>query len=282
MRAREFIRESGAAIGKLGAEAKRINQQEFYDLKKKLDPILTKAGINAKFKMGWTMGSAGSWDPKHPYYDPGTVKKDAGDVDVMIDASDLMDAFPPAFKRYKQEPKPEKKFADDLKSSKEQLSAWLEQNGIPNTGASLNLNVDGVQVDLIVKKDAASTIHGHQLDYSKDAGMRGTHLWMDIWPALIKMNPSPITGKTTIGDDPKTGEPISALQLSPDRGVVDRETGKVIFPWSQKDKIAELMVGRGVTGKDISSISGLKAALQKVAPEKWNAVKHLFAALGTK
>jgi hypothetical protein len=36
------------------------------------------------------------------------------------------------------------------------------------------------------------------------------------------------------------------------------------------------MVGKGVTGKDISSISGLRAALQKVAPEKWEKVKHLF------
>lgn len=276
MRAREFIREGGAAIGKMGAEARRIQQQEFLEIKRRLDPVLTKAGLNVKFKNGWTMGSAGSWDPKHPYYDPGSVKTDAGDIDVMIDADELMTAFPPDPKTYRQEPKPEKKFADELKNSKEKLAAWLEKQGFPNTGAALNVNVDGVQVDLIVKKDAASTIHGHQLDYSKDVGMRGTHLWMDIWPTLIKMNPSPLSGKTNLGTDPKTNEPISALQLSPDKGVVDRETGKVIYPWSKKDKIAELMVGPGVTGKDISSISGLRAALQKVAPEKWNAVKHLF------
>ena len=280
MRILELLSESGAALTKLGIEAQRINREQFLAVRKALEPVLSKAGLDATFKQGWTMGSAGSWAPEHPYYDEKTLKQDAGDIDIMVDASDLMAAFPPKVKPYRTEPKPDKRFADELKSSKDQLSAWLTQQGFPNTGAQLNMSINiggqDVQVDLIVKKDAAATIGGHQMDYSKDVGMKGSDLWLKIWPTLIKMEPSPISGKTTLGNDPKTGEPISALQLSPDQGVVDRETGKVLIPWSQKDKVAELMVGKGVTGRDISSLTGLRNALQKFAPEKWKAVAQYF------
>lgn len=280
MKILELLCESGAALTKLGIDAQRINREQFLAARKILEPILSKAGLDATFKQGWTMGSAGSWAPEHPYYDEKTLKQDAGDIDVMVDASDLMKAFPPKQLTYRNEPKPEKRFADELKSSKEQLSSWLTSQGFPNTGAQLNMSLDiggqDVQVDLIVKKDAAATISGHQMDYSKDVGMKGSDLWLKIWPTLIKMNPSPLSGKSDLGTDPKTGEPISALQLSPDQGVVDRETGKVLIPWSQKDKIAELMVAKGVTGRDISSITGLRNALQKFAPEKWRAVAQFF------
>ena len=269
-----MIKESGAALSKLGIEAKRITKDEFLHVQRKLEPMLDKIGIGTKFKLGWTMGSAGSWDPRHPYYSDQSVKQDAGDIDVMVDADELMAAFPPQVKPYRNQPSPEKEYADKLKSSKEQLAAWLTKQGFPNTGAQLNMAVDGIQVDLIVKPHAGETIHGHQMDYTKDVGMKGSDLWLKIWPTLIKMNASPKTGKVSIGKDPK-GEDISALQLSPDKGVVDRETGEVLIPWSKKDEIAQLMVGPGVTGRDISSISGLRAALQKF-PDKWNAVKDFF------
>lgn len=276
----ELLSESGAALNKLGIEAKRINREQFLTVRKMLEPLLSKAGLDATFKQGWTMGSAGSWAPEHPYYDEKSVKQDAGDIDIMVDASDLMTAFPPKVKPYRNEPSEAKKFADALKSSKEQLSAWLDQNGFPNTGAQLNMSIkvgdQDVQVDLIVKKDAGNAIAGHQMDYTKDVGMKGSDLWNNIWPDLVRMTPHPKTGKTSLGTDPKTGKNISALQLSPDTGVVDRETGKVLIPFSNKDALAQLMVGPGVTGREISSVSGLKAALQRVAPEKYKAVAQYF------
>ncbi|CAB4130295.1 hypothetical protein UFOVP116_367 [uncultured Caudovirales phage] len=270
---------SGAALNKLGIEVKRINKEQFLKVRNALEPVLTKAGLHTKFKSGWTMGSAGSWAPEHPYYNEKSLKTDAGDIDVMVDASELLGAFPPKSKTYKQEPAPEKKFADDLKSSKEQLGTWLTEQGFPNTGANLNMsfNLDGqeIQVDLIVKRDASQVIGGHQMDYSRDVGMKGSDLWLNIWPDLVRMTPNPRTGKTSLGVDPKTGKNISALQLSPDLGVVDRETGQVMIPWSNKDEIAKLMVGPHATGRDISSISGLRSSLQQV-PNKWNAVKQYF------
>lgn len=273
---------SGAALTKLGIESKRINKEQFQKVRSILEPVLNKAGLHSKFKSGWTMGSAGSWATEHPYYSEKSIKTEAGDIDVMIDASELMEAFPPKSKTYKAEPTPEKKFADDLKSSKDQFSAWLTAQGFPNTGAMLNMSFDldgtDIQVDLIVKKDAASVIPGHQMDYSRDVGMKGGDLWNNVWPDLIRMTPNPRTGKTSLGTDPKTGKNISALQLSPDVGVVDRETGKVLIPWTRKDEIAKLMVGPHASGRDISSVSGLRAALQKV-PDKWNAVKQYFPAV---
>lgn len=280
MRIQELLFESGAALDKLGIQVERIVKQQFEQVRSMLEPALSKAGLDATFKLGWTMGSAGSWAKEHPYFDPKSVKTDAGDIDVMVDASDLMAAFPPEVKTYRNEPGEAKKFNDQLKSSKEQLSAWLTEKGFPNTGSALNLNFNlggqNIQVDLIVKKDAANAIAGHQMDYSKDVGMKGSDLWNNIWPDLVRMTPNPRTGKTSLGTDPKTGKNISALQLSPDSGIVDRETGELIIPFSQKDKMAELMVGKGVTGRDISSVSGLKAALQRVAPEKYNAVAQYF------
>ena len=283
---------SGAALTKIGIKSTRIQKQQFYDIQQKLDPILINAGLNVKFKQGWTMGSAGSWDPRHPYYDPNTIKTDAGDVDVMIDANELITAFPPnlthlSAKRLQNlESNIDAKEKELLKSSKEQLSKWLTDQGIPNTGANLNLsftlNDVNIQVDLIVKKDAESVIPGHQLDYSKDVGMKGGDLWNDIWPELIRMTPNTLTGKVSLGVDTKTGKNISALQLSPDLGVVDRETGKVLIPWTQKDKIAQLMVGPGVTGRDISSVSRLHKALERVAPEKLRAMSQQFNLLRTR
>lgn len=274
MRAHELtnstpLRESQQAAIRMGVTPSRVTQADYLAIKKKLDPILRKSGaIGKDWREAWTMGSSGSWDPAHPYYDPKTAKQDTGDVDVMLDADSVMQAFP----------------ADTLKDSKALLAQYLDSKGIKNNGAALNTVVEiggkVFAVDLIVKPNAANAIRGHQMDYSQDPSMRGSDLWgkstdSSIWHTLIKMEPSPISGKVSLGKD-KKGNNISALQLSPDYGVVDRETGKVVIPWSDKDSIAKLMVGDHATARDISSVKGIRAALQKV-PRKWNAVKHLFA-----
>lgn len=262
------VLESQKAVAKLGFTPSRVTRKDFLAIKAKLDPILRKIGvITQDWTQAWTMGGAGSWDPNHPYYDPKSSKADSGDVDVMLDADAVMAAFP----------------SDSITGSKKKLAEYLKRLGIKNNGAALNtvvrLGGRDFAVDLIVKHNAASVIRGHQMDYSRDTKMRGSDLWgkdanASIWHVLIRMEPSPISGKKTLGVD-KNGNEISALKLSPDLGVVDRETGKILIPWSDKDSIARLMVGPQATGRDISSMSGIRDALQKV-PKKWNAVKHLF------
>lgn len=260
MKIQELLQEmSQKAAEKMGVSVSRVTKKDFKEIKDKLSKILLAVGVK---HADWTMGGAGIWDETHPYYDPNNRKKDSGDIDVMLDEKDLLKAFPD----------------DDIRASKLQLSQALTKNGVKNNGASLNcvMPFDGdkyAQVDLIVKPDAASAIKGHQMDYSTDPAMRGADLWLEIWPTLVKMTPSPVSGKTEIVD--AKGKPNSALQLSPDKGVVDRETGKVIISWLDKDGVAKLMVGPHATGRDISSISGLERVL-KVVPAKWNAVKHLF------
>lgn len=273
---KDFFLESGKALNKLNVQVSRINRQDFYDLRAMLEPILNAKGLTQH----WIMGSAGSWAKEHPYYSETSVKQDAGDVDIMLDADDIIKAFPPIQKTYRNQPKPEKVYDDQLSSSKLQLSQYLEDKGFPNTGTSLNMSIEvngkNVQTDLIVKKEASSAIHGHTMDYSQDVGMRGSDLWLHIYPKLIKLIPSPISGKTEVDEiDRVTGEKKGALQLSPDKGVVDRESGKVLLPWSQKDKIAQLLLGPQANARDMSSISGIKKILQN-QPEKWNAVKEYF------
>lgn len=276
---KEFFIESGNALNKLGIEVSRINKQEFLDLRNNLEQVLKTAGLKSVY---WTMGSAGSWAPEHAYYSDTSAKKDAGDVDIMLDAEDVMRAFPPDKKVYKQQVSPEKIFSDNITNSKNKLAAFLTSKNIPNTGASLNCAIPVgdkyAQVDLIVKSPASEVIHGHMLDYSQDVGMKGSDIWLKIYPTLVKLLSSPSSGKFTTGKvDPATGEQKSAVQLSPDRGLVDRENNKVIYSWANKDKIAQMLIGPEATARDMSSLSGIKKALQNY-PDKWNSVKHFFPA----
>jgi len=260
MKIQELLQEmSQKAAEKMGVSVTRVTKKDFTEIKDKLSKVLLAVGVK---HADWTMGGAGIWDETHPYYDPNNRKKDSGDIDIMLDEKDVLRAFPD----------------NDLKGSKQKLAQALTEKGVKNNGASLNCVVrfdqdKYAQVDLIVKPEAAVAIKGHQMDYSTDPSIRGGDLWLEIWPTLIKMTPSPVSGKTEILD--AKGKPNSALQLSPDKGVVDRETGKVVVSWADKDGVAKLMVGPHASARDISSISGLERVL-KVVPKKWNAVKHLF------
>lgn len=274
-----IIREGGEAIKKLGVTASRVNKAEFFQIVDEVTALLKKAKIT---ELNWTMGSAGIWHPSHPYHDPNVKKDSAGDVDVLVDLNAVMTAFPPddaaIMKKKRRKPlTPEKLHDERVVSSKQQLSDWLINKGINNTGAALNLAypIDNkfAEVDIIVKPNAAQAVGGHQMDYASDPTMRGSDLWLEVWPTLVKMTPNPLNGKTEIVD--ANGQTTSALQLSPDRGVVDRETDKVIASWANKDKVAKIMVGPHANGRDISSRVGLKRVLQQV-PDKWNAVKHLM------
>jgi len=286
MRAQEFISESGKRLAKAGVVVSRVTEQDFLTAKKSINPVLAKAGLAA----GWSVGGAGSFDPEHPY--GGGGRQDSGDIDIMIDPEELLEKFPKDIEQYVQEynraaeqlgnkkvgPKalanalanPEKKAAYQRDASKWALADYMTKKGFPTDPGTLTVqyskNGKNFSIDLILRPRAAWILHTH--DFSKDPGMRGADLWVNIYPLLTK-----ISSRTTFVD-PKTGEEKGSLQYSPDRGLVDRTTNQVVA--IDKDEIAKILIGPEATARDISSVTGIKTALQK-HPEKWNQVKQLFA-----
>lgn len=278
MNFKDFLLESGKALKELDIEVSRINKQEFLEIEKNLQKVLNDAGIKIQ---KWQMGSAGSWSASHPYSTEESKKQDAGDVDVMLDLDDVRQAFPAIPQTYARKVGAKRIEEDAIESSKLQLSQYLIKKGFPNNGVSLNLNYPlkgkNVQVDLIVTPNAEEAIHAHTLDYTKDVGMRGSDLWNELYHSLVRFVPSPISGKLTLDGqiDRRTGEAKSAVQLSHQRGLVDRETDKVLIPWSKKDQMAQVLLGPEANARDLSSLSGIKKILQNY-PEKWAVVKKYF------
>ena len=270
---KEFFSEAGKILAKQGVELSRVNKQDFLTTKSKLQPILQKAGLNSY----WAAGGAGSFDPEHPY--GGGGRDDSSDIDILIDPSELLQKFPKDVNEYLSElkaqsgPKYKKPAGDEnelkLKASKWELAKYMTENGYKTAPGTLTLqytvNGRSHSVDLIVRSKAAWEIHTH--DFTKDPGMRGTDLWLKLYPLLAKL-----ASETTF-IDPKSGEEKGSLQFSPDRGLVDRSTNKVVA--ADKNKIAQILLGPGASARDLASLSGIKSKLIN-QPEKWNAVKTLY------
>jgi len=285
MRALEFIFESGKRLAKAGISISRVTKQDFLTAKNSINPVLKQAGITA----GWTAGGAGSFDPEHDY--GGGGRDDSGDIDIMIDPQEILKKFPMDIEQYVQDynakaeglgnkkigPKalsnalanPQKKSEYQWDASKWALAKYMTENGFPTDPGTLTVQYSkgrkNFSVDLIPRPKSAWPLHTH--DFTKDPGMRGSDLWVNIYPLLTKIS----SAATYI--DPKTGEEKGNLQYSPDRGLVDRTTNQVVA--IDKNEIAKILIGPDASARDISSVSGIKTALQK-HPEKWNQIKQLF------
>jgi hypothetical protein len=279
MNFKEFFSEAAKVLAKQGVEISRVNEQDFLTAKSKLQPILQKAELDSY----WGAGGAGSFDPDHLY--GGGGRKDSGDIDILIDPTELVKAFPKDIKEYTDEHNPTVKtptgpkalatiLADPIKKQKEQLAAsrwelakYMTDNGYHTTFGSSALTVNysangkNHSVDLIIRPRQAWPLHTH--DFSKDPGMTGGDLWNNIYPAIT------ILASDTV--DPKTGK--GNLQYSPDRGLVNRDTGEVIT--NNKDEMAKRLLGPTATGRDLASLSGIKNKLID-QPEKWNAIKQFY------
>jgi hypothetical protein len=277
MRISEILSEAGKRLAKAGVDVSRVNREDFLHIKNKLNPLLQKAGIKA----GWTSGGAGSFDPEHEY--GGGGREDSGDVDIMIDPSDLLKNFSVDLEKYNQAratPLGPKAFAnmmdDEKKKATFQMSAakwglakYMSDNGFETDPGTLTVNFSGsgknYSVDLIVRPRSAWPLHTH--DFTRDPGMRGGDLWVNLYPTLAKL-----ASKTTF-TDPKTGEEKGNLQFSPDKGLVDRDTGEVVA--IDKTEIAKILLGPTASSKDLASISGIRDQLKK-DPAKWAKTKDLF------
>jgi hypothetical protein len=277
MRITEIIIESAKRLTAAGVEVSRVNKEDFAHIKNKLNPLLQKAGITA----GWTSGGAGSFDPEHEY--GGGGREDSGDVDIMIDPEELLEKFTLDLEEYnknRKTPLGAKAFANmmadegkkkifTLSAAKWALSEYLSRNGFDTDPGTLTVNFAGsgknYSVDLIVRPRSAWPLHTH--DFTRDPGMRGGDLWVNIYPLLAKV------ASKTVFTDPKTGEEKGNLQFSPDRGLVDRDNNEVVA--IKKDDIAKILLGPAATGRDLASISGIRDQLEK-DPAKWSKTKQLF------
>jgi hypothetical protein len=261
--------ESAKRLAKAGVDVSRVTRQDFVTAKNSLNPLLKKAGLNAY----WAAGGAGSFDPEHPY--GGGGREDSGDIDILVDPNNLLKSFPIDIEEYnKASEKPlgakamanvmadaNKKLALQLKASKWGLASYLTKNGFETDPGTLTVNYSAggknFSVDIIPRPKDAWELHTH--DFTRDPEMKGGQLFTDVYPTLVKL-----ASKSTF-IDPKTGEEKGSLQYSPDRGLVDRETNKVVA--INKNDIAKILLGPNATAKDMSSVSGIRDAL-KNQPEK--------------
>ena len=185
----------------------------------------------------------------HPIGSAG--KKDvSSDMDVLIDAAQLMSVFP----------------SKELKLSRKALEEYFQSKGMfaARSGVSVHVGVptgegeDVTQVDIMAVENAADVVPLHTHDYSKDATMKGGTLH-GMWADLTNMSSLP--------DHP-------SLMMSPYKGLVDRQTKELLT--SNKDKIAKIIIGPDASAEDMGSVHSLLIALRKY-PEKYKAIKDKWA-----
>jgi hypothetical protein len=139
--------ESGKRLASQGIEISRVMKDDFLAAKNLLNPLLVKAGIKA----GWTAGGAGSFDPEHDY--GGGGREDSGDIDIMIDPTDLVKAFPPNIEAYNSASAkpigakamanamadPAKKAKIELSASKWALADYMTKSGFNTDPGTLTV-----------------------------------------------------------------------------------------------------------------------------------------------
>jgi hypothetical protein len=176
-------------------------------------------------------------------------KKDiSSDMDALIDASELMKAFP----------------AKELKLSRKALEDYFKEKGLfaARTGVSVHVGIptgegnDVTQVDLMAVENAKEVVPLHSHDYT-DQSMKGGTLHA-MWADLANM--SSIQGH-------------ESLMMSPYKGLVDRQTKELIT--SNKDQIAKVIIGPTASGDDIGNPTKMLNAL-KPYPEKFKMIKDKY------
>lgn len=147
----------------------RIPRESYDAIVKQVQPVLDALGT----KGHWTSGSAGSWHPSHPYYKLGSVKTNAGDIDIHISSKEIA---------------PKLGLAPDADDSQIRvaLAQYLKQSfdAVTQTGEQVHLGIPaGVtvdvpalgtklpayyQVDFPTTEHASTTVKHHEHDYAKD------------------------------------------------------------------------------------------------------------------
>jgi hypothetical protein len=175
-------------------------------------------------------------------------KEVSSDADFLIDAAELMLAFPTA----------------TLSESRKALETYFKNIGLfsARTGVSVHVGIpisstEIVQVDLMAVENAKEVAPLHQHDYSENPLLKGGTLHA-IWADLARMSSAP-------------GH--SSVMISPYKGLVNRETKEFIT--SSKDAIAKIIIGPTATACDMRSVSAIIQALVSY-PEKFNAISKTY------
>ena len=236
---------SGNALKKLGIDSLennptagvlvRLTREQFLQVKKQLQPILTQLG-DPGF---WRAGAAGSFDPEHRYASKGTTRLDSGDVDVFIDTDKVKE---------KLGVKPD---ADD-KLVRQALANVMSKRfptiqtgknvhiGLP-TGDKVNDLPTYFQVDLMTMQHAHDIGQHHEHDYSiKDSPYKGVDQQLAL-ASLVNSIP---------------GQPPKTFQYDGFGGALkNRATGEVIT--HDIDKIAKLVIGPNATADNLGSAESI-------------------------
>lgn len=206
-----------------------IKRENFSTATKNLSKLLPQ-GVNL-----YPIGSAGK-------------KEISSDIDALVDAGELMKAFP----------------AKELKLSRKALEDYFKEKGLyaARTGVSVHVGVptgvgdEIVQVDLMAVENARDVQPLHSHDYT-DPTMKGGTLHA-MWADLTNMSNVP-------------GH--ASLMMSPYKGLVDRETKELIT--SNKDKIAKIIIGPSASADDMGNPTKMMKALAQY-PEKYKAIKEKY------
>jgi hypothetical protein len=175
-------------------------------------------------------------------------KEISSDIDALIDANELLTAFP----------------AKELKLSRKALEDYFKSKGLfaARTGVSIHVGIpigstqDVVQVDLMAVENAAAAQPLHTHDYT-DPTMKGGTLH-GMWADLANM--SQVQGHESV-------------MMSPYKGLVDRVTKELVT--NNKDEIAKIIIGPTASAADMGNPQKMLAAL-KAYPEKYQAIKAKY------
>lgn len=188
-------------------------------------------------------------------------KEIASDVDVLVDANELLAAFPAS---------------KDIKSAKQSFELSLTNQGYrtAKSGVSIHIGIptgennDVAQVDIMIVDNAKDAAPLHTHDYSQDPSMKGGTLHA-IWADLANM--TSYNNESSFINSKGEIRPI--LMMSPYRGLVNRKTNELIT--SNKDEIAKLIIGPDATSIDMSSTTRILDALC-CNPIKYNEIKNKY------
>ena len=177
-------------------------------------------------------------------------KEISSDIDVLVDAEELMTAFP----------------TKELKLSRKALEDYFHSRGLfaARTGVSIHVGVpigntdNVVQVDIMAVENAAAAQPLHTHDYS-DPTLKGGTLHA-MWADLANMSQMP-------------GH--ASLMMSPYKGLMDRQTKELVS--NDKDQIAKIIIGPTASAKDMGNPTLMMKSLEQY-PEKYKAMKEKYFA----